>query len=141
MSYTRPSRRRAAWGCPPASKLTSLMRPGDYAYPDLNGEGSPDRQGEEGREGREAGRRPGRARLRDEGRQPDSRRRGAPGGRLEAPDGGGGADLRRARPDEGRGDEGRPGGVVHRHGRVPARVPGAHPGEACRAARRGAARV
>ena len=44
-------------------------------------------------------------------------------------------------PDEGRGDEGRPGGLVHRHRRVPARVPGAHPGQAGRAARRRAARA
>ena len=60
--------------------------------------------------------------------------------RCAAPDAGRGADLRRARPDEGRGDEGRPGGVVHRHRRVPAGVPGAHPGQARRAARRGPAR-
>ena len=44
-------------------------------------------------------------------------------------------------PDEGRGDEGRAGGVVHRHRRVPARVPGARPGEARGAARRRAARA
>ena len=69
------------------------------------------------------------------GRGGSPRRRGAP------PDGGGRADLRRARPDEGRRDEGRPGGLVHRHGRLPARVPGAHPGEARRAARLRAARV
>ena len=101
----------------------------------------PNGPGAAGREGRPARRRPDRARLRDEGRQPDPRRGGAPRRRGAPPDGGGRADLRGARPDEGRGDEGRPGGLVHRHRRLPARVPGAHPGEARRAARRGAARA
>ena len=58
--------------------------------------------------------------TRVEGRPP---RRG-----RAAPDGGGRADRGHARLDEGRRDEGRPGGLVHRHRRLPARVPGAPPG-------------
>ena len=46
------------------------------------------------------------------------------------------ADLRGAREHEGRRDEGRAGGVVRGHGRVPAGDAGAHPGEARGAARR-----
>src|SRR5215217_9499611 len=143
MSYTRPSRSSAARGWPPAAKLTSLIAAPAYWLRSLraDGEGPSEGQGEEGREGGAARGRADGAWLRDEGGQPHAWRGGPPRRRGAPPDGGGRADLRRAGPDEGRCDEGRPGGLVHRHRRVPAGVPGAHPGEARRTARRRPARA
>ena len=55
-----------------------------------------------------------------------------------APPGNGDEDGRRARPDEGRGDEARPVRLVHRHRIHPRGVPRDLPGAARQAAQRGA---
>ncbi|CAA9526796.1 MAG: Ubiquinone biosynthesis monooxygenase UbiB, partial [uncultured Thermoleophilia bacterium] len=90
------------------------------------------------RQARRPGGRAGRARDGHPGGQRRARRRGRRGGAVAPPARGGRADRRRARDDEGRGDEDRPGHVLPGPGPRAARAPRGLPAQARRPARRGA---